>query len=91
MIDVSSRQPTVRQDIPVFATSESRESHWGQPPVSQYVFELVGNRLFGQPIAGIYLRSPMETLEHHSCLREEFGAWDALSDEALALFEAALE
>jgi len=92
MNTIDSRTLTVRHDTPVYVSSEPRDSEWGQPPASHYVFSTVGARLFGQPIAGVYLLSPssgISSIDSH--LATEFEAWDAASDEALASFEATLD
>jgi len=92
MIAIDSREASVRHDIPVYVTSESKESEWGQPAASLYVFTIVGDRLFGQPIAAVYLPSPpLDILPIDSRLAAEFEAWDTASDEALANFEATLD
>ncbi len=92
MIAINSREMLVGHDVPVYVTSESKESEWGQPAASRYVFTVVGDRVFGQPIAGIYLPSPSpDILAIDSRLAAEFEAWDAASDEALANFETTLD
>lgn len=91
MTAIDSREALVRHDVPVYVTSESKESDWGQPAASVYIFSVVGDRLFGQPIAGVYLPSPplgMSSVDSH--LAAEFEAWEAASDEALANFETTL-
>jgi hypothetical protein len=92
MIAIESWKLTVRHDAPVYVASEPKESGWGQPPASHYVFRIVGTRLFGEPIAGVYLPSPSsDILSVDSHLAAEFEAWDAASDEALVNFEATLD
>lgn len=89
---IDSREALVGHDVPVYVTSESKESEWGQPAASLYVFTIVGDRLFGQPIAGVYLPSPpLDILPIDSRLAAEFAAWEAASDEALVNFEATLD
>lgn len=92
MIVDDSRTQTVKRDIPVYVTSEPRDSEWGQPSASHYVFVVVGNRLRGQPISDVYLPlTPSDISPVGSGLAAEFEAWDAASDEALANFEASLD
>ena len=92
MIADDSRTQTVKRDVPVYATSEPRDTEWGQPSASHYVFVVVGNRLRGQPIADIYLPLALsDILPVGSDLAAELDAWDAASDEALADFEASLD
>ncbi|MGQ9625281.1 MAG: hypothetical protein ACUVV0_00035 [Anaerolineae bacterium] len=75
-----------------YVTSEPQDSEWGQPAASYYVFTIAGNRLLGQPIAGVYLPSPLSDIPPvEPLLALEFEAWDAASDEALANFEATLD
>lgn len=91
MTGIDSRKPTVRHDVPVYVTSEPKDSEWGQPAASRYVFTIVGNnRLLGEPIAGVYLPSS-DIFPVDSRLAAEFEAWDAASDEALMRFEATLD
>ncbi|MEW6232658.1 MAG: hypothetical protein AB1566_10150 [Chloroflexota bacterium] len=92
MIANDSRTLTIGEDVPKYVTSEPRESEWGQPAASYYVFTIVGTTLRGQPIAGVYLPSPsLDILPVDSRLAAELEAWDAASDEALANFEATLD
>ena len=92
MLAVDSRWPTVMQDTPVYVTSEPPENEWGQPSASQYVFERVGNRLFGSLIAGVYAANRLRLMPSAApCLAAELEAWDAASDEALTQFEAGLD
>ncbi len=92
MIANDSRTLTIGEDAPRYGASEPRESEWGQPAASYYVFTIVGTTLRGQPIAGVCLPSPSsDVLPVDSCLAAEMEAWEAASDEALANFEAALD
>jgi len=92
MIAIDSREASVELDVPVYVTSESKESEWGQPAASLYLFTIVGDRLFGQPIAGVYLPfPPLDIFPIDSRLAEEFEAWEAARDEALTNFEATLD
>lgn len=87
-----SRIITVRHEIPIYVTSEPQDSEWGQPAASYYEFTVVGNTLYGQPIGRVYLPSApsvISPIDPH--LAAELEAWDALSDEALANFEAMLD
>lgn len=92
MIASDSRTMTVEHDAPVYVSSEPRDSEWGQPAASYYVFTMVGSRLLGQPIAGVYLPSLSSDLPPiDPLLAAELEAWEAASDEALANFEATLD
>lgn len=92
MTEIASRSETVRQDVPFYVTSEPRENDWGQPPASRYHFWVDGSLLYGQPVFGMYVQyAPMPLQSATSGLALEFQAWDAASDEALALFEATLD
>ncbi len=89
---IDSRKLTVQRDTPVYVTSEPKDSKWGQPPASHYVFTVVGTRLFGEPIAGVYLIvSSSDIWTADSLLVAEFEAWERASDEALTSFEAMLD
>ncbi|MCL7452449.1 MAG: hypothetical protein M8467_05315 [Anaerolineae bacterium] len=48
MLERDSREQTVEAGLPIPATSAPVESNWGQPPASQFRWEVAGNRLFGQ-------------------------------------------
>ena len=91
MIESDSRVPIIREVGPVYVTSAPRDSEWGQPSASYYVFVTDGSRMHGELVSDIYMPSPpSETLTSASRLAFEFEAWDALSDEALMHFEQEL-
>lgn len=87
---IDSGQTSIAHDSPGFVTSEPQETEWGQPAASRYFFVIDGARLYGQPIAGVYLPSS-EILCFDADLAAEFADWDAASDEALVNFEAMLD
>lgn len=88
-----SRTTSVRnRERAIYVTSESPDSEWGQPAASHFHFIREGSTLRGQPIAGTYLAvTPSESFPITPELAAEFEGWEALSDEALANFEAELE
>ncbi len=53
---VNSAAQVIAGDVPVYMTSESRDSkyEWGQPPASHYFFMITGETLQGQLISGVY-------------------------------------
>ncbi len=87
-----SRTPTMVGEADAYVTSEPRNSYWGQPAASHYAFAVVGNRLFGQSIEGIYVPSRVdeEVPQTDGRLASEFASWEAASDEALSNFENSL-
>lgn len=90
MMAIDSRQTSIVHDTPAFVTSEPQETEWGQPAASRYFFVIDGARLYGQPIAGVYLASS-DALSFEPHLAAEFADWDTASDEALLNFEAMLD
>ena len=90
MNGMDSRKSSIREEPPTYVTSEPQDNEWGQPAASQYVFVVEGTRLYGQPIAGVYLRSS-ESASSDADLAAEMEAWDAASDEALFNFESTLD
>ncbi len=93
MIVVNSREQTIASDVPPYVSSEPEDSEWGQPPASRYIFMIEGTRLRGEPIVGVYLRSPRssESPPVDPRLVAELDAWKAARDEALTNFEATLD
>lgn len=76
----------------MYVASEPPGSEWGQPAASYFHFIRDGSILRGQPIAAVYLPwTPLESPPMSPKLAAEFEAWDTLSDEALANFEALFE
>jgi hypothetical protein len=57
MIEMNSRANTVYPIEKIYVTSEPQDSQWGQPSASHYSLWLIGNRLVGDPIAGVYVPS----------------------------------
>jgi hypothetical protein len=91
-MNLDSRANTLEKDIPRYITSESGQSAWGQPAASSYVFAILDEVLYGQPIAGIYFPVRPSAIEYNdSNLTAEFEAWDTASDEALQYFEEELD
>jgi len=67
---------------------------WGQPPASQYRFRVVGTRMYGVPVLGVYYYmtlSEPQSVRGETELYHEMREWDELSDEALLIFESGLE
>jgi len=92
MTVTDSRVPSVRTAPSPYVTSSPRESTWGQPSASYYVFEVEGAILRGQPISGVYAPSGSSAIPPVDAeLLAAFETWDALSSEALENFEASLE
>ncbi len=90
MDGIDSRRASVREDAARYVTSEPQDTGWGQPSASHYVFVIEGKRLFGRPIAGVYLPdSGMAPFDED--LAAELEAWDAASDEALTKYESMLD
>lgn len=90
MIVADSRQVSIADDLPIYVTSESRDSDWGQPEASHYRFTVIDCRLLGQLIGGVYLSSSsVQPIDPD--LEAEFEAWQAARDEALRNFEAPLD
>jgi hypothetical protein len=92
MIKYDSRIEAVEEKQFTYTTSAPRDSEWGQPAASYYLFNIIGDMMFGQLIAGTYISSSSaDILPIEPTLAAEFEMWDVLSDEALNNFEASLE
>lgn len=87
-----SRTSTMVGAADVYVTSEPRDNRWGQPAASHYAFAVVGDRLIGQSIEGVYSpsRTDEDTPQSDAQLASEFAAWEQASDEALTNFENSL-
>jgi hypothetical protein len=57
MIKADSRAYGIEGKTSVYATSAPINSKWGQPSASYYFFTIAGNKMRGQPIAGVYVVS----------------------------------
>jgi len=90
MTVMDSRQASVREEHPVYMTSEPQDSEWGQPAAARYILVVDGVRLHGQPIAGAYVPSA-DLLGFDDDVATELEGWDAASDEAFWNFEAMLD
>ena len=90
MKELDSRTQTVKPRVNSYATSASPNNDWGQPPASQYVFQIDGNRLIGNLIEGTYITLLTQPTLEDSRLSAEFAAWEAASDETLQKLEDSL-
>ena len=63
MTEIDSRTETVKPDVASPFESSSQGEDWGQPPVSEYTFWIVGSTLYGQQTSGFYVsRKPPNIL-----------------------------
>lgn len=76
-------------DMP-YATSESGEQSWGQPPASHYIFALREGRIIGRQF-GYYVSSASSVEFMEAALEREFMSWELASDEDLLQFEEGLD
>ena len=71
------------------ATGSSEQ--WGQPPASQYIFEVNNNIIYGQLIEGSIVHSLPLPPEPYDALRMEMRDWESIGLSDLSDFECNLE